>query len=175
MARRRTALGQLLQERRERLGLSRTRLGEAAGISAYTIEGWEIGRVAKPPIHDVLRVARALGISSEELEEAVFAEEAPPRSARAAPRPRGQSAVPLLEEAIRRFEWSADDAARELGTAPEQLARWRSGAEMMPLSSFMTLTAIIGLRVAQRVGGDQARIADIAEAAQRTAVQLPPE
>ena len=40
-----TTLARLLQERREAAGYSRARLGKAVGISAGTIEGWELGRV----------------------------------------------------------------------------------------------------------------------------------
>src|SRR5436190_23820726 len=67
-----TALGKLLQERREAAGYSRARAGELVGIKPGTIEGWELGRVARPPIHDVLRMAHFLGIPPEEISAAVF-------------------------------------------------------------------------------------------------------
>ena len=38
-----TALGRLLQERREAAGFSRARVGELVGIKPGTIEGWELG------------------------------------------------------------------------------------------------------------------------------------
>ena len=69
---RQTALGRLLQERREAAGFSRTRIGELVGIKAGTIEGWELGRVARPPIHDVLRLAHFLRIPADEIQRAVF-------------------------------------------------------------------------------------------------------
>src|SRR5437588_12587883 len=69
---RQTALGKLLQERREAAGYSRARAGELVGIKPGTIEGWELGRVARPPIHDVLRMAHFLGIPPEEISAAVF-------------------------------------------------------------------------------------------------------
>ena len=77
---RQTALGRLLQERRESAGFSRTRIGELVGIKAGTIEGWELGRVARPPIHDVLRLSHFLRIPAEEIQRVVFddAGEAPP-------------------------------------------------------------------------------------------------
>ena len=68
----RTRLGLLLQARREAAGYSRTRLGELVDVPAGTIEGWEIGRVAKPPIHDVLKVARVLRVPVVEIEAAVL-------------------------------------------------------------------------------------------------------
>src|ERR671932_1930992 len=71
-----TALGRLLQERREAAGYSRTRVGELVGIKPGTIEGWELGRVARPPIHDILRLAHFLQIGSDEIEAAVFADTA---------------------------------------------------------------------------------------------------
>src|ERR671935_3118229 len=72
MSPRQTALGRLLQERREAAGYSRTRVGELVGIKPGTIEGWELGRVARPPIHDILRLAHFLQIGSQEIEAAVF-------------------------------------------------------------------------------------------------------
>src|SRR3954468_11317259 len=71
----RPALGRLLQERRMQQGYSRARVAEAVGISAGTIEGWEIGRVAKPPLHDVLRLARFLSVPLDDLEGAALADE----------------------------------------------------------------------------------------------------
>ena len=69
-------LGSLLslyeQVRRELAGYSRTRVAERVGIKPGTIEGWELGRVEKPPIHDVLRLAHFLRIPSDEIEAAVF-------------------------------------------------------------------------------------------------------
>ena len=69
-----TALGRLLQERRESAGYSRTRIGELVGIKPGTIEGWELGRVTRPPIHDVLRIAHFLRIPADEIQRAVFAD-----------------------------------------------------------------------------------------------------
>src|ERR671910_738924 len=74
MSPRQTALGRLLQDHRETAGYSRTRIGEVVGIKAGTIEGWELGRVARPPIHDVLRLAHFLDISADEIQRAVFAD-----------------------------------------------------------------------------------------------------
>src|SRR5215210_8381814 len=67
-----TALGRLLQDRREAAGYSRTRVGELVGIKPGTIEGWELGRVARPPIHDVLRLAHFLRITPDDIQRAVF-------------------------------------------------------------------------------------------------------
>src|SRR2546423_580371 len=65
------SLPQLLKMRRRALGLSRRAVAEATGIPVGTLEGWERGRVGKPPIHDVFRVATLLGIGTEELRAAV--------------------------------------------------------------------------------------------------------
>src|SRR6266571_3229984 len=106
-----TALGRLLQERREAFGYSRSRLAEAVGIAPGTLEGWELGRVAKPPIHDVLRLARFLRIELDELEAAVLDEVAEP----AAPPPPADDGPRLLERAIDLLGWSEADAAAALG------------------------------------------------------------
>src|SRR4051794_15018680 len=105
---RQTALGRLLQERREAAGYSRTRIGALVGIKPGTIEGWELGRVAKPPIHDVLRLAEFLRIPSDDIVRAVFEDAEPVPSP--PPRDRGEEdaargrrrslgRVPLLEAA----------------------------------------------------------------------------
>jgi transcriptional regulator with XRE-family HTH domain len=170
-----TALGRLLQERRAAAGYSRARVGELVAIKPGTIEGWELGRVAKPPIHDVLRLARFLGISAAEIEAAVFADSggapaAPPVSggpARRAPGRRStHGAVPLLEAAFRLFGWADESAAAEaLGTTAEQVRRWRSGAEGIELADYMTLTSMIGIAAAAAMKGDEGRLGDLAAAA----------
>jgi transcriptional regulator with XRE-family HTH domain len=170
-----TALGKLVQERREAAGYSRARVGELIGIKPGTIEGWELGRVVKPPIHDILRLAHFLGISAEEIEVAIFADSggAPATaqpSAASARRKRGrrstQGAVPLLEAAFRLFGWADESAAAEaLGTTAEQVRRWRSGAEGIELADYMTLTSMIGIAAAAAMKGDEARIADLSAAA----------
>src|SRR3954451_19286755 len=99
-------LARLLQERRESAGYSRARLGKIVGISAGTIEGWELGRVGRPPFHEVMRIASFLQIPLEEIQRAVFAdagaipnrEEHPGAPARKrAGRKKRLGAVPLLE------------------------------------------------------------------------------
>src|SRR5438309_33454 len=70
----RTAVATLLQEQRERAGYSRAKLGELLKISPGTIEGWELGRVERPPFHDVIRLAQFLRISYDDLLEAVTAD-----------------------------------------------------------------------------------------------------
>src|ERR1700751_1331334 len=106
MSPRQAALGRLLQKRREAAGYSRTRVGELVGIKPGTIEGWELGRVARPPIHDVLRMAPFLQISPEQINAAVFEDAGevgvgaaqPERQERKKGR-RRPGAVPLLEAA----------------------------------------------------------------------------
>ena len=177
MTSRQTALGKLLQDRRESAGYSRTRVGELVGIKPGTIEGWELGRVARPPIHDVLRLAHFLGIAGTEIEEAVFDDAgAAPTPAQEAPRKarqrRSQGAVPLLEAAFRLLGWSDEDAAAEaFGTSADRVRRWRSGAERMEFADYMTLSSIIGVAAAEAMKGDDARIADLAAAAEALGVK----
>lgn len=173
---RQTALGRLLQDRRESAGYSRTRIAELVGIKSGTIEGWELGRVARPPIHDVLRLAHFLGIAADEIQQAVFEDagvaptpaDVPAQQERKKARPRRQEgAVPLLEAAFRLLGWSnAEDAAEALDTSPERIRRWRSGAEQMEFADYMTLSSIIGVAAAEAMRGDDARIADLSAAAE---------
>jgi transcriptional regulator with XRE-family HTH domain len=175
MSPRQTALGRLLQERREAAGYSRTRAGELVGIKPGTIEGWELGRVARPPIHDVLRMAHFLQVSPEEINAAVFedagevavGEAQPERQERKKGRRRTGGAVPLLEAAFRLFGWESEDtAAAALGTSPETLRRWRAGAEEMAFADYLTLTSMIGVAAAEAMRGGDARIADLSAAAE---------
>ena len=177
---RQTSLGRLLQDRREDAGFSRTRIGELVGIKAGTIEGWELGRVARPPIHDVLRLAHFLRISAEEIQRAVFddAGEAPPaedapdgKERKKARRRQSPGAVPLLEAGFRLFGWSEQEAAEALATTPDRLRRWRSGAERMDFADYMTLSSIIGVAAAEAMKGDEARIADLTAAAETLGVK----
>jgi len=177
---RQTALGRLLQERREAAGYSRARTAELVGIKPGTIEGWELGRVAKPPIHDVLRLAHFLQISAEEIEQAVFEDAGVAPAPGAAPgdvrrrgrRRRSEGAVPLLEAAFRLFGWSDETAAAEaLGTTPERVRRWRTGAEQMAFADYLTLTSLIGIAAAEAMKGDDARIADLSAAAEMLGVR----
>ena len=180
MSPRQTSLGRLIQDRREAAGYSRTRIGELVGIKPGTIEGWELGRVVKPPIHDVLRLAHFLGISAEEIQQAVFedagevptAEKAPSEKERKkAGRPRRAGAVPLLEAAFRLFGWADDSAAAEaLGTTAEHVRRWRAGTEQIAFADYLTLTSMIGVAAAQAMKGDEARIADLSAAARELGI-----
>lgn len=175
-----TALGRLLQERRESAGYSRMRIGELVGIKPGTIEGWELGRVAKPPIHDVLRLSHFLRIPADEIQQAVFEDAGDVPSVDRAPdqkerkkagRRRRRGAVPLLEAAFRLFGWSnEDDAADALGTSAERVRRWRTGAEQMAFADYLTLTSMIGVAAAEAMKGDEARIADLSAAAQELGI-----
>jgi transcriptional regulator with XRE-family HTH domain len=177
---RQTSLGRLLQDRRESAGYSRTRVGELVGIKAGTIEGWELGRVARPPIHDVLRLAHFLGISADEIQRAVFddageapiAADAPEQERKKGRRRRGEGAVPLLEAAFRLLGWSSDDdAAEALDTSPARVRAWRSGAERMEFADYMTLSSMIAVAAAEAMRGDEARIGDLSAAAETLGVR----
>jgi DNA-binding transcriptional regulator YiaG len=141
----RTALGRLLQERRTSLGYSRTRAGAILGIPPGTIEGWELGRVTKPPLEDVLKLARFLGISAAEIEAAVLGGDVSPPPGPAVP---GRGAVPLLEQAIDVFGWTEAQAAAALRTSVQEVRAWRSGKQAMTLPDVMAVAALLGLHAA---------------------------
>ncbi len=176
MAPRQTALGRLLQERREAAGYSRTRIGELVGIKPGTIEGWELGRVVKPPIHDVLRLSHVLRIPPDEIQCAVFEDagkvpvldkQPEEREGKKAGRRARRGAVPLLEAAFRLFRWSNEaEAGDALGTTSDRVRGWRSGAEQMPFADYLTLASMIGVAAAEAMKGDEARIADLTAAAE---------
>ncbi len=156
-----TALARLLQERREAAGYSRARLGKTLGISPGTIEGWELGRIGKPPFHEVMRIASFLGIPLEDLQRAVFADagtvpEAEELSAaperRRAGRKKRLGAVPLLEAAFRLYGWRDEaDAAEALGATPDQVSAWRRGAKRMDIAQFLVLTTSVNVALTDAV------------------------
>lgn len=149
----RNSLGTLLQARRTERGYSRARVAEAVGISPGTIEGWEIGRVAKPPLQDVLRLARFLSIPLEDIERASFTDDAGAREEQARKQSGGGTnrKVPgtaaLLEEAIRVMGWGDEEAADFLQTTPEQIAAWRRRSAPLPVADVLALTSVIGARL----------------------------
>ena len=156
-----TALGELLRRRRVELGYSRTRAAELSGINASTIEAWEMGRVGKPPIHDVLRLARALSISTAELEEAVMGEE-PPRAAAASGGSGGQpGAIPLLERAIALLGWSEQDAAGALNTSSERVRGLRRGDGELSVLEVMSLIAVLAAFPSGAGGASEQEVADL--------------
>lgn len=178
MAVEQTALGRLLQQRRETKGYSRVRVGQLVGIKPGTIEGWELGRVARPPLHDVLRLAHFLDISTDDLQRSVFEDTG---SIPAAAPPVGSSTVhpgagvgvPLLDAAFRLFAWKDESAAADaLGTTPERVRGWRKGEEQMEFSEYLALTSMIGVAAAAAMKGDDARIADLTAAADVLGVVL---
>ena len=185
MAVEQTALGRLLQQRREAKGYSRARVGQLVGIRPGTIEGWELGRVARPPIHDVLRLAHFLDITAGELQRAVFADagsapdpepvEKTPREASGPVRTgRRGGAIPLLDAAFTLFAWTDDGAAADaLGTTAARVRAWREGEEQMQFSEYLALTAMIGVAAAAAMKGDEARLADLTAAADALGVGLP--
>src|SRR3954465_15917514 len=68
------ALARLLQERREAAGYSRARLGKIVGISAGTIEGWELASGDRPPFHEIMRIAAFLRIPPRDIQRVAFAD-----------------------------------------------------------------------------------------------------
>jgi transcriptional regulator with XRE-family HTH domain len=169
-----TALARLLQERREAAGYSRARLGKIVGISAGSIEGWELGRVGKPPFHEVMRIAAFLRIPLEDLQGAVFADagtvpdadEHPGEPERKkAGRKKRPSAVPLLEAAFRLYGWRDEtEAAEALGTTAEQVRAWRRGSRRMNIAQYMALTATVNVALADAVKSGKGRRIELAAA-----------
>jgi transcriptional regulator with XRE-family HTH domain len=176
----RGALARLLQGRRESAGYSRARIGELVGLSQGTIEGWEVGRVRSPAVHDVLRLAHFLQIPFDEIQRAVFDDggevatinDFPAQPARKPRTRRAGSPAQLLEAAFRLFGWDDANAANALATTPSQIRRWRSGAERMELADFVALSSMIGLAAAEAMRGGESRTADVKAAAEILGVSL---
>lgn len=176
-----TALARLLQERREAAGYSRAKLGKAIGIGAYSIEAWELGRVSKPPFHEVLRIATFLRIPLEDLQRAVFADAgtvpepdefpgAPER--KKAGRKKRLGAVPLLEAAFRLHGWrDENEAAEALGTTPEKVRAWRRGNERMDIAQYLTLTTTVNVALVDAVKSGKKRDVGLDAAAEALGVR----
>jgi transcriptional regulator with XRE-family HTH domain len=156
-----TALGELLRRRRVELGFSRTRAAELSGINASTIEAWETGRVGKPPIHDVLRLARALSISTAELERTVMGEERMRSAATGRQRGASPGAIPLLERAIALLGWSEDDAAGALNTSAERVHALRRGEGELSVLEVMSLIAVLAAFPSGSGGASEQEVADL--------------
>ena len=140
MTRSPTPLGRLLQERRRQRGYSRVRAGELADLNPSTIESWELGRVSKPPIHDVLRLARVLEIPTADLEHAVLPDSP---AATVEPPALPLSNAPLLEQAMAVLGWSESDAAAALNTSLLRIRTLRRGNDDLSVLEVMTLTALL--------------------------------
>jgi transcriptional regulator with XRE-family HTH domain len=176
-----TALARLLQERRDAAGYSRAKLAKALGIGAYSIEAWELGRVSKPPFHEVLRIATFLRIPLEDLQRAVFADSgtvpdaeqfpgAPER--RKAGRKKRLGAVPLLEAAFRLHGWrDENEAAEALGTMPAKVRAWRRGSERMDIAQYLALTATVNVALVDAVKAGRARDDGLSAAAEALGVR----
>lgn len=153
-----TPLGRLLQERRQQRSYSRTRAGELAQLSPSTIESWEVGRVSKPPIHDVLRLARVLEISTAEVERAVLPGE-PAGELQPAALPAG---APLLDQTIKLLGWSERDAATALNTSLARVRALRRGDDELSVLEVMTLAALLaafrGATTPDQVADELARL-----------------
>ena len=139
-------LGKLLQLRRQAAGLSRPGLGRLVDISPGTIEGWETERVSRPPIADILRIARALGITLGEVEAAVLAGD--DRDPIEAPVGAANAALELLRLAMDRYGWSATDVDSMLDEAPGSTGTWLSGRPM-PQRSAMSAAIAVTARLLQ--------------------------
>ena len=183
MAIQQTALAQLLQDRREAAGYSRARLGKLIGISAGTIEGWELGRVGRPPFHEVMRIVSFLRIPLEDIQRAVYADagtipdpdENPGQPERKKAGRKKQAAVPLLEAAFRLFGWRDEsEAAQALATDPDRVRAWRRGSERMDIADYLALTATVNLALTDAVTTDKPPSVDVSAAAAALGVRAAP-
>ncbi|MGI8412228.1 MAG: helix-turn-helix domain-containing protein [Solirubrobacteraceae bacterium] len=165
-----TSLGQLLRNRREHLGYSRTRAAQLSGVNASSIEAWELGRVSKPPIHDVLRLARVLSIPIDELERSVLEEadiagaDGSGAAPAALPRERadvGLVGLPLFDRAVTLMCWSDADAASALNTSPERVAGLRRGDGELSVLEVLTLIAMTAAFPSGRGGASQSEVDDL--------------
>lgn len=178
-----TALGALLRSRREGLGYSRTRAAELSGLNASSLEAWELGRVAKPPIHDVLRLARVLSISTPDLERAVMEDGAPVRvershdeeegedpqpAAKVTPADVASAGIPLLERATAVLGWSDEDAAAALNTSTKRMRSLRRGESQLSVLEVLSLIALLAAFPAGRGGASEAEIFDLLAQLRRT-------
>lgn len=161
-----TALGLLLKTRREAKRHSRAHIADALGIPAGTIEGWERGRVAKPPITDVFRLAEYLDIPLEEVRAATLQDAEPvpaPPLGRRGDEERPRRADPLVEAAVSAFG-GPEPLAQELGTTLTQVEAWRRGTEVA-FADFLRLQALVLSQLAREVtNSEDARVADLARA-----------
>lgn len=163
-----TALGELLRRRRVELRYSRTRAAELSGINASTIEAWEMGRVGKPPIHDVLRLARALSISTAELEQAVMGEEPAGSASTGDERGGRPGAIPLLERAMALLGWSERDAAGALNTSAERVRALRRGEGELSVLEVMSLIALLAAFPSGAGGASDQEVTDLLAQLRRT-------
>jgi len=174
------ALARLLQERREAAGYSRARLGKIVGISAGTIEGWELGRVERPPFHEVMRIAAFLRIPLDDIQRVAFADagaipdpgEHPGQLDRKKPgRKKRLGEVPLLEAAFRLYGWeNEEEAADVLGTTPDQVRAWRGGTERMEVADYIALTSVVNIALADAMRTGDAGDLDLTGAAEALGV-----
>lgn len=71
------AVGRVLRSFRDRLGLTQTEVGQRLNLSEQGYAHYENGRVKRFAVSDVARFAVALGITAQELMEALELQEPP--------------------------------------------------------------------------------------------------
>jgi transcriptional regulator with XRE-family HTH domain len=86
-------IGQKLHRLRLAAGFTQMQLAEAAGVPLSTLQGWEIDR-REPGLRAAARLAKALGVSIEELADTVPVEEVGKK-----PRPAGPSRLEVPQPA----------------------------------------------------------------------------
>jgi transcriptional regulator with XRE-family HTH domain len=178
----RNALARLLKEQRERAGYSRAKLGELLEISPGTIEGWELGRVERPPAHDVIRLAEFLRISYDDLLGAVTADsgglpqqqdDSSGVARKTRPKKGPPGAAPLLAASFRLFGWKDDDdAASALNVSPDRVRRWRRGTELMDVVDYLALTAAVNVGIAAAMRSADASDLDLGGAIESLGLRM---
>jgi transcriptional regulator with XRE-family HTH domain len=177
----RSAVARLLHEQRERAGYSRTKLGKILGIRPGTIEGWELGRVDRPPVHDVIRLAEFLRISYDDLLAAVTADgggiplhQDDSSGVARKPRPKkAPGAAPLLEASFRLFGWKDEhDAAAALDVSPDRVRRWRRRTEPMNVVDYLALTAMVNVGIAEAMQSADASDLDLGGAIESLGLRM---
>ncbi len=174
MSSERSELARLLQRSRERAGYSRTALGKLLEVNPKTIESWESGKIRRPQLHDVIRMATFLQIPFEAIQQAAFADAGsipdaaaqPERPVRRKPGRKKPAAavVPLLEAGFAVCGWEDEqEAAQALGVTTKRVRAWRHGREPLDLGSHLRLSASVNLALADALkennSGERIRIA----------------
>jgi transcriptional regulator with XRE-family HTH domain len=139
-----TRLASLFRERREARALTRPALSRLSGVPAPTIEAWERGSIKSPNLVHAARLARALGISPEELVEAALPHDEADRFAELMAAGPGAT----LAQARAAMGLDVDQMAAVLRARPSDIEAWEAG-KAMPQPALERLVTILGARLGE--------------------------